>query len=147
MRISAGIANISDVGKLGRRLLLLCIAVAAGTGAACNDDDDRRSESALCRAVKRVGDRPANAPTDEVGISTLVSALPARYKDDAALLYHPYGGSVAGLDTSGISADAAGHRLYEFYADACDYHGYYGPTQPDGSPIPGSGDNRTTTTP
>ena len=41
------------------------------------------------RAVARVGDRPANAPTDRVGISTLVSALPTAFQGRCRALLPP----------------------------------------------------------
>lgn len=51
--------------------------------------------------------------------AALVDALPPELRDDAALFFYPHGGSVAGLDTSGTAAEAAGQALDQLYAERC----------------------------
>ena len=81
-------------------------------------------DAPLCRHVEYQGTLRAADVTDAQAIAALVAALPQAFKVDAALFYWPLGGNIPpGTDTSGVSAEAAGVRLNQLYADECRYTG------------------------
>lgn len=108
--------------RFGVRWTATLLVVTSLSLAACSNDSPPEA-SALCSQVARQGELRQADRTDPKAIADLVKALPTRYKSDAALFYYPYGGSVAGLDTAGSEATAAGRRLYRLYETACHYRG------------------------
>jgi hypothetical protein len=73
----------------------------------------------VCTRFEVVRSNRAADKTDAKAISALVEVLPDEFRDDAALYLYPYGGSTDGLDTSGVSAEAAGARLERFFQREC----------------------------
>ncbi len=100
------------------------VVIGAALTSCTPDSEPTDPDSALCREVKRQGELRAKDVTDPDAIAALVDALPESRKTDAALFYYPYGGDIrAGVDRSGVAAEAAGNRLYSLYETRCGYQG------------------------
>ena len=90
----------------------------------CGSKTTEPDSAALCAQVFRQGALRSADVTDPSAIAALIAQLPAARRTDAALFYYPYGGDIpSGTDTSGISAEAAGRRLYDLYRRECRYNG------------------------
>ena len=90
----------------------------------CSSESTPPAPAALCARVERQGELRAADITDAKEIAARVAALPKARRVDAALFYHPYGGSIPpGTDTGGLAAEAAGRRLYDLYERRCGYKG------------------------
>ena len=86
--------------------------------AACADDEESPNAK-LCAQWERA-DAEAAAESETYGeaITQVVALLPEKYKQDAALLYYPYGGD-PGPDADGAQAVEAGGRLERFRNESC----------------------------
>ncbi len=90
----------------------------------CRSTTTEPDSAALCAQVFRQGALRSVDVTDAPAIAALIAQLPPARRTDAALFYYPYGGDIPpGADTSGISAEAAGRRLYDLYRRECSYNG------------------------
>lgn len=64
-----------------------------------------------CERLRVVEANRSRDVTDPDAVRELVEVLSHELLAEAALFYYPYGGSVAGLDTSGTNAERAGRVL------------------------------------
>ena len=85
--------------------------VACSLLVGCQSDRGVLLSDAACRALAEVEADRARDVSDPAAVRKLVEVLPEELRDEAALFYHPLGGSVEGLDTSGTNAEKAGRTL------------------------------------
>lgn len=97
--------------KPTRRAGLTRAAVVIAFLSSCSSEPGVALSPAACAQlakVEAIGDRDEG---DRDEVEALVALLPDELLDEAALYYYPWGGSVAGLDTSGTNAEKAGRTL------------------------------------
>ena len=95
--------------RMGSAALAAGALVLLMTG--CTSESGVALSAAACKQLRVVEDNQSRAVTVKEAIRALIEVLPKELLDEAALFYYPYGGSVAGLDTSGTNAEKAGRVL------------------------------------
>lgn len=107
--------------RLARHKITAATVAVAVLVVACADTPALEDPDAICplfgeaREARGGDDRE----TTQEAVARLLTVLPEEYHDEIALWYYPVGGSVDGLDTSGVAAEEAGELLEALYRANC----------------------------